>query len=226
MATKPKAKPAKGKAKSAKPKTKPASKTSKATTKRPKAKPKAKPKANASAKAKPKAKPKAQPQRKPQKTQNPQPANRLTEAVDHMQDLAPGTLAHIRRPPDSHGRTPWLIVVKFSLPSGSTYDDVFEILRDWRDDRPIERLIGAQRLSRIQANFTTDRGRQGQYTLAEIGPWSLVISRAVERVAIRDNRRDSLIARYGTSANKQDSPSSISSLYVWFSSNNAQRITM
>jgi hypothetical protein len=139
---------------------------------------------------------------------------RLLSALDLMQDLFPGSTMWVRNTPPSVSRTPWLLVARYSLPGGTTYEDVFFALYRWRDSRDISRLIGSQRLSRIQVRYTTDRGKEGEYTLAEIGPWDLAVSRAVERVGIRDDKDESLIERYGEGTSKQ---SDIDALVVWLS---------
>ena len=66
----------------------------------------------------------------------------LLKAIDEMQDIAPGVVADVRDAPSSErSRTPWRLVARFSFPGGTTYDDLFVTLRDWRDDRRIERAI-------------------------------------------------------------------------------------
>jgi len=135
-----------------------------------------------------------------------------------MQDIASGVVADVRDAPSSErSRTPWRLVARFSFPGGTTYDDLFVTLRDWRDDRRIERAIGADRLSRIQVQYKNKKGRGsgGEYTIAEIGAWELAISRGVERVGIRDDKLESLIQRYGTPG---ETVSYIQSVTVWFSS--------
>lgn len=140
----------------------------------------------------------------------------LLSAIDNMQDLAPGTITEIHDAPQSAKGTPWRMAVRFIFPHGTTYDDLFIVLRDWGEDRPIKKLIGAQRLSRIQVRYKNKMGRgsHGEYTLAEIGSWEIVPSDAAARVGVRDNRMESLIARYG---NDVKTPSEIESVIVWFS---------
>lgn len=149
---------------------------------------------------------------------------RLLQAVDEMQDIAPGTTANVHDAPQSErSRVPWRLVAKFDFPKGTTYDDIFIVLRDWRDDRRIERLVGSDRLSRIQVRYKDKKGRgaKGEYTLSEIGSWELAASRATERVGVRDDRLDALVNRYGTSG---DTTSYIESLIVWFSASTAHEI--
>lgn len=149
------------------------------------------------------------------------PSRKLLSAIDAMQDAAPGFLVQIKEPPPNVARTPWMIVVRFSSPGGTSYNDVFQVLNDWQGSREIERGVGAQRLSRIQIHYIADRGRHGEYTIAEIGPWELAISRAVERVGIRDDRDESLMERYGEDSSRQ---SEIDAIVVWFSSANASEV--
>lgn len=151
---------------------------------------------------------------------------RLLDAIDEMQDIAPGTIAHVQDAPRSaFSRTPWRMVARFAFPRGTTYEDIFSILRDWRDDRRIEKKIGSDRLSRIQVLYKDRKGRgaRSEYTLSEIAPWELAVSRASERVGVRDDRQDSLIGRYGASA---PTVSYIDSLVVWFSSVTAKEINL
>lgn len=147
----------------------------------------------------------------------------LLKAIDHMQDLAPGSVAEIHDAPATSKGTPWRMAVRFILPRGTTYDDVFIVLRDWRDDKPIRKIL-ENRLSRIQVRYKDKRGRgaEGEYTLAEIGGWEIASSRAAEKVGIRDSKnRESLIARYG---GDKKTTSYIESLIVWFSPFNAKEL--
>jgi hypothetical protein len=151
---------------------------------------------------------------------------RLLQAVDEMQDIAPGTAAAVHDAPQSErSRVPWRLVAKFDFPRGTTYDDIFITLRDWRDDRKIERLVGSDRLTRIQVRYKDKKGRgaKGEYTLSEIGSWELAASRATERVGVRDDRLDSLINRYGANG---ETVSYIESLIVWFSASTAHEIKL
>lgn len=153
-------------------------------------------------------------------------ARQLLAAIDHMVDLAPGFSVQSKGVPETKGRTPWKLAARFVAPAGTTYDDVFQVLRDWRDDRAISREIDKNRLTRIQVRYRNKKGRgsHGEYTLAEIGAWQLTSSRAVERVGIRDDRLESLIARYGMGG--ESGVSYIDSLIVWFSSMSASEIRL
>jgi hypothetical protein len=116
------------------------------------------------------------------------------------------------------------MVARFVFPGGSTYDDILIVLRDWRDDRRIEKAIGSSRLARIQVRYKDKKGRgsHGEYTLSEIGSWEFAVSRATQRVGSHDDRLDSLINRYGADGDK--SISYIDSLIVWFSPHTAKDI--
>jgi hypothetical protein len=141
----------------------------------------------------------------------------LLRAIDDMQDMAPGTVTDIHNAPDTSRGTPWRLAVRFIFEDkATTYEDIFQILRDWRDDKRIESLVGKDRLARIQVRYVDKKGRgsHGEYTLGEIGSFSKVVSRSMERVGIRDGRNDSLIERYFADAKKR---SYIESLIVWFS---------
>lgn len=141
----------------------------------------------------------------------------LLRAIDDMQDLAPGTVTDIHNAPETSRGTPWRLAVRFIFEDkATTYEDIFNVLRDWRDDTRIESLVGRDRLARIQVRYVDKKGRgsHGEYTLGEIGSFSKVVSRSMERVGIRDGRNDSLMERYFTDAKKR---SYIESLIVWFS---------
>lgn len=201
--------------------------------KSPKAKSKSKAKAQpkSKAKVKPKAKVKTTPikrkrrsRAKPREAAPLAPRNEradLLEAVDEMVSITPGWVVSSRAAPASKSRTPWMLLSRFLAPS-ATYDDVFVVLRNWRDDATIERLIRPQRLSRIQVVYTTTRGKQGEYTIAEIGPWELAISRAVQRVGVRDDKDDALVNRYGDGTKDQ---SEIDAVVVWFSSHTVETLS-
>jgi hypothetical protein len=155
----------------------------------------------------------------PPKTKKPKKdalAGRLLSAIDEMQDLAPGTITEIHDAPQSARGTPWRMATRFIFPHGTTYEDLFVVLRDWSDDKRIKKLIGQDRLSRIQVRYKNKMGRgsHGEYTLAEIGAWELVPDDAAKRVGIQDNRMASLIERYGSDA---PTSSEIESVIVWFS---------
>ena len=140
----------------------------------------------------------------------------LLSAIDEMQDLAPGTVAETHDAPQTAKGTPWRLATRFIFPHGTTYDDLFIVMRDWSEDRRIKKLVGAQRLSRIQVRYRNKMGRgsHGEYTLAEIGSWEVTPDIAAERIGIRDNRMESLIARYGGDGK---TASEIESVIVWFS---------
>lgn len=217
----------------AKPKAK--SKTKSKTKAKSKAKPKEKPKTKAKVKKKPvpKAKPKAKPRRRaaPRKRastprkQLPPPARSdkadLLDAIDEMVSVAPGATVKTTNAPGTKSRTPWMFLCDFSFPTDTTYDELLDVLETWRDDSNIERLIRPQRLSRIQVRYVTERGKTGEYTLAEIGPWELVISRAYQRVGIQDDRDPSLVERYGVESGQT---SEVGSIMVWFSSHTVQSL--
>lgn len=212
----------------AKPKAK--SKTKSKTKAKSKAKPKEKPKAKAKVKKKPapkvKPKPKAKPRKRPApRKQAPPPARSdkadLLDAIDEMVSVAPGATVKTTNAPGTKSRTPWMFLCDFSFPSDTTYDELLDVLETWRDDGNIERLIRPQRLSRIQVRYVTERGKTGEYTLAEIGPWELVVSRAYQRVGIRDDRDPSLVERYGVESGQT---SEVGSIMVWFSSHTVQSL--
>lgn len=199
---KPKAKP-KAKAK-AKPKAKPTPKPKAKPAPKPRAKPKAKPTPKA------KAKPKAKPARKPRPSAGGSRRG-LYHALERMAEYA-GPVRPEHVPPTVHAL--WTVRGTFYLPQGATYDTVAEILEAWSESRTILREVGENRTARIQVAWDAGRGRTGEYTLAEIGPWGFVLGRAIERVTVRDGERDGLVQRYGADGDR--GTSSIRRLYVWF----------
>lgn len=155
----------------------------------------------------------------------------LLAAIDEMQDSADiggGVTADIRNAPEpkQDWRTPWRLISEFAfIDDSASYDDLFLILKNWRDSRRIAGLIGGSRLTRIVVTYKSRKGRgaHGEYTLSGIASWNLAISRAVERVGIRDERLDALVERYGT---ESDSPSYLQSIVVWFSPYTMKDITV
>lgn len=170
---------------------------------------------------------------KPRKTTikaRPKPRDALTirlfEAIDIMQDMNPGSVTKIVVAPQSvQSHTPWKLAVRFIQPGGTTYDDVFMVLRDWRDDRKLERKVSANRLTRIVVRYRNSEGigKHGEYTLSGIAGWELAVSRSTERVGIRDERLEALAVRYGPDS---DNPSEIESIIVWFSSASVKDIKL
>lgn len=190
-----------------------------------KAKPKAKPKAKLAVKVKAKAKPKAKPAPKARPKPKAKPAVKAKpKAKPHSPSFferrglyralelmaahvgGPHTVEHV--PATRYAL--WLARGTFYLPTGSTYDTVAEILEAWADDVRIARQVG-DHIARIQVAWDQGRGKSGEYTLAEIGPWQFCLGRALERVTVRDGDRDSLVDRYGIDGKT----STIRRLYVW-----------
>jgi hypothetical protein len=137
---------------------------------------------------------------------------RLKKAIERMARHTGGPFRHEFVKATRHAM--WVVEGTFYLPPGATYDDVAEILDAWSEDDGITRLIGERRTARIQVAYHQSRGRQGEYTLAEIGSWDFALGRAIERVDVRDGDRDALVERYGVDGSK--GTSAISRLYVWF----------
>lgn len=151
------------------------------------------------------------------------PARPLLAATDRLHDLAMRAAgltltARSKVPPASvSAHTPWILVTRLEPLSGAggiTYEAIGRILQAWESNRVLERQIGPQRASRIRVLWR-DGAEDGEYTIAEIGPWARVISRAVQRVMRRDGRRSSLVARYGQSG--RVSQSTVIALEVWLS---------
>jgi hypothetical protein len=80
--------------------------------------------------------------------------------------------------------------------------------------------IGARRLARIVVGYRKRGAPTLDYTLAEIGPWDLAISRAVARVDVGEDHPDGgLLQRYGSSPDNQ-----IGHLDVWLSNRHSESI--
>jgi hypothetical protein len=148
-------------------------------------------------------------------------SSRLIEALELMQDRAPGSILWIRNVPTNRSAIAWILVARFGFPGGTTYDEIGAVLSSWESARRVETLIGSQRISRIQVRYTSDRGVSGEYTLSESGPWSLVISRSRQRVLVRDDRRAALVVRYGGDSSR---PSDIDALIVWLSAQSIREV--
>lgn len=159
-------------------------------------------------KAKGKAKPsKARPAKRPPRA--PGPSRAKQRALERMADLAGAPMRVESVPPTRFAL--WQLRATFYLPPGSTYDSVADILESWTSDRSIRRGVGERSTARIQVAYDQGRGRSGEYTLAEIGTFDFALSRALERVDVRDGDRDALVDRYGLDGNT----SAITRLYVW-----------
>ncbi len=209
---KPRAKPTKAKA--TKPKRKPAPKP-KPTPRKRKPAPKPKPtprKRKPAAATKPKRKLGKPPRSPPPRTDIPLDAQ-LVDALEMAQDIAtslghPTSLDIQRAPTSQRSRTPWLVVGRFVFEEPPTYAELWDILSAWETDDELESAIHPQRLSRIRVDYQPKRGKGGEYTIGETGPWELVISRS--RFQMDASDEDSLASRYSRTV--------VTSLYVWLSS--------
>lgn len=149
----------------------------------------------------------------------PGPSRAKQRALDRMADLAEAPM-RVETVPATRFAL-WQLRATFYLPPGSTYDSVAEILDRWDADRSIRRDVGARSAARIQVAYDHGRGRSGEYTLAEIGTFDFALSRAIERVDVRDGDDDALVARYGNESGDQ---SRITRLYLWLGAE-IQRVT-
>lgn len=206
---------------------------------RAKAKPKAKPRKRPTTRSAPKAKVKAKPRARPRGAVTRQERiaarakladtlhDRLFGALEMMRDLFARELGidvslHARRPPAETRGTPWALVGKFALSERVYYEDLLLAFVAMEGSKRLESKVHPQRLARIQVRYRL-RGKNYEYTLAEIGPWELVISRAVERCNPDGVLGDSLAMAY---AEGDDETGHLSSVLVWLASIKATEVNL
>jgi hypothetical protein len=151
-------------------------------------------------------------------------SSRLSDAMDLARDLAAQiwttrlTMAKAKSSRPDSWSTPWAIVARFDFPvradgEGIGYADLHRILRAWRASKRLGKLIGMDRLSRIQVSYITGRGKKPlQYTLGETLAWEYVLSRAITRVdpnSDDDRPGENLAVAY--------SDTRVSQMFVWLS---------
>lgn len=146
-------------------------------------------------------------------------ADRLFGALELIRDIFAretglGVTLQVKVPPITVRGTPWAVVGRFAFDEEIYYPDLLLPFQAMEASGRLESKIGAQRLARVQSRYEL-RGKRFEYTLAEIGPWELVISRCVERCDPDGDREASLAARYTAD---DDDTGNISSILVWLSS--------
>jgi len=96
------------------------------------------------------------------------------------------------------------------------------MLRAWATDTRATKLIGADRLARIQVHYL-ERGKRSkpqQYTLGETLTWEFVLARAIARTdpnSDDDRPGENLATRYNQTR--------VVSAFVWFSAERGYEIT-
>lgn len=128
--------------------------------------------------------------------------------------------------PKLHG-TPWALVARLSGFDGQlTYDRLWNALAEIDQDRKIIKAIHPRRLCRLVALYEGPSERGGtrmvkrDWTIAEISPYDVMLSRALER--LDPGLGDSIAAGYGEAARK---PTKVVSLYVWISVDKAKVVS-
>lgn len=150
---------------------------------------------------------------------------RLFGALEMMRDLFArelgiGVTLQARTPPPRVRGTPWSIVGKFAFQDEVFYEDLYLAFTAMERSRRLESKVGRQRLARIQSRYRLG-GDRYEWTVAEIGAWELVISRAVERTDPNGVRRESVGVRYdATNADTGE----LTSILIWLSSVVAQEV--
>jgi hypothetical protein len=119
-------------------------------------------------------------------------------------------------PPPAVKGTPWALIGRFAgFDRQAGYSELYAGLLDTRDDDRIEALIGRQRLCRITVRYEGVEVRGGsrrverEFTLAEISPWEVCISRAVERCD--PGSEEGLVAAYDQGPGR----TLVRAVYVW-----------
>lgn len=149
---------------------------------------------------------------------------------EYLQAAAGGTVTMraVDAPLAAKG-TPWRIVIRWQ-PDRELgpwdYLDLWRALSGVEEDLEIERRIKPTRITRLAVSYRGARKlydkRRGkkprEYTLGELGPWQVVISRAV--ALLNPQIEDSITSRYGSVQN-ETIPTEVLALYLWISTKTA-----
>jgi hypothetical protein len=112
-------------------------------------------------------------------------------------------------------KAPWAVVARFTWRTQIGYAQLYAILNRW-SQRRLEVKVNKDRLSRIRVNYETDRGKREEYTMAETGPWALMLARAKEQCDPSDTETSYPGGRTGSLASRYPE-STIESTTVWLS---------
>ena len=130
-------------------------------------------------------------------------------------------------PPPAAKGTPWVLVGRFAGFDGlASYSELYLGLLATRDDDLVERDIGRQRLCRIAVRYDGVEVRGGRkrverdFTLANIAPWEVAISRAVERCD--PESEEGLVAAYDQGKHR----TLVRAVYVWISAEEASAVDL
>jgi hypothetical protein len=146
---------------------------------------------------------------------------RLASALEVAQmmaiELGHMSTLKIAFPPRTHEgkwKTPWTVIGRFVW-KAIGYAELWAILNKWTQRR-LENRINKDRIARLRINYVTDRGKREEYTLAETGPWAMVLARAMEQCDPEDTDTSYPGGRTGSLASRYPD-STIESVYVWLS---------
>jgi hypothetical protein len=105
-------------------------------------------------------------------------------------------------------RGPWLVVGKFQPMGNTRYRDLWEVVRDWRDDLVLDSAINPNRIAciRIVYEDPADKRGSGDSVVSHFGVWDLVVSDMTKELDPNDD--DSLAARYADTR--------VRTVYVYF----------
>jgi hypothetical protein len=112
-------------------------------------------------------------------------------------------------------RAPWVVIGQFTWKREIGYGDLYRILDRW-SQRRLESKINKDRFGRIRVNYRTERGEVEEYTMAETGPWHLMLARAKEQCDPSDTETSYPGGRTGSLASRYPE-SRIESVMVWLS---------
>jgi hypothetical protein len=105
-------------------------------------------------------------------------------------------------------RGPWLVVGKFQPMGHVTYADLWESVRDWRDDLILETTVNPNRISCIRITYEDPNDKRGSSdsVVSQFGTWDLVVSDMTAE--LDPNKDDSLSVRYANTR--------VVAVYVYF----------
>jgi len=132
------------------------------------------------------------------------------EAIGWLERMTPGgyslDLTEAEIAADTRG--PWLVVGKFQPQSDTLYRDLWEVIRDWRDDLLLETAINPDRISciRIVYEDPSDKRGAGDSIVSHFGTWDLTVSDMEKE--LNPNSDDSLSVRYADTR--------VRTVYVYF----------
>jgi hypothetical protein len=134
------------------------------------------------------------------------------EAIGWLEHMTPGgwSLDFTEAEIAADRRGPWLVVGKFQPIGNTLYRDLWEVVRDWRDDLVLDSAINPNRIAciRIVYEDPSDKRGSGDSVVSHFGVWDLVVSDMTKELDPNDD--DSLAARYADTR--------VRTVYVYFAS--------